>query len=224
MMRSGRNDLALTVGAGRLVPVYPAWIPSVRSAYWSEPAEGCDCGYYDAPTNDECVDAAMEAPRITSDPPWTATAMTKDELDRYLATELICVVGVNRAGRAPLVFPMLFDWDGTRLRFTTYADSTKLPFIRNDRAISVVVESGTGRHSHRGVALEGQAEIVSDPRVAWGAREQIAARYPTGYLSPFPAAVEEWYERDYVLVSLVPERMRSWDFSKMVSVARPPER
>ena len=164
----------------------------------------------------------MQAARDIGDPPWMATAMSKEELDTFLATELICVVGINRRGKAPLVFPMLFDWEGSRLRFTTYADSVKLPLMRRDLAISVLVESGTGRHSHRGVALEGQAEIVVDPRVAWEAREQISSRYPDGYLSPFPPAIEGWWSRDHVLVSLVPERIRSWDFSKMVSVAGPP--
>jgi hypothetical protein len=113
---------------------------------------------------------------------------------------------------------MLFDWDGSRIRFTTYADSSKLHAIRQQPHISVLVESGSDRRNHRGVSLEGIAELTLDPIRAQVARAEISKRYAADFLAEFASDVEQWWDRNHVLIQVIPDFIRSWDFSKL---ARP---
>jgi PPOX class probable F420-dependent enzyme len=127
------------------------------------------------------------------------------------------VASILPNGRPHLV-PMWFvvDDDGL-LAFTTYGTSQKVKNLERDPRITVMAETGTAYDELRGVAIDGTAEIVRDPRVTMRTLQLVGAKMG-GQGRPAPPPEDEEpppvaYKR--VTVRVHPERIRSWDHRKL---------
>jgi nitroimidazol reductase NimA-like FMN-containing flavoprotein (pyridoxamine 5'-phosphate oxidase superfamily) len=147
-----------------------------------------------------------------------AVGIEIEDLDGFLARELTCVVGVNRPGRAPLVFPMWFRWEPSAqvISITTAATSKKVPLIEREPQIMVLVEAETEYMRLRGVQFEGRAEVIRDQAIARPAHDAMWERYQNRLPRRMPPHLERLYAQgDRVLIRLRAARTRSWDFARI---------
>ena len=141
-----------------------------------------------------------------------------EDLDGFLAREFTCIVGVNRPGRAPLVFPMWFRWDADakEILITTAATSKKVPLIVREPQVMVLVEAESEYMRLRGVQFEGRAEVILDQAIGRPAHEAVWERYQSRLPRRMPPHLERFYEQgERALIRVRPERTRSWDFARI---------
>ncbi len=126
------------------------------------------------------------------------------------------VASIGRDGQPHLV-PMWFVVDGGLITFTTYAKSQKVRNLQRDPRITVLLEEGTAYNEVRGVAIEGDAEVITDDpahtarilaRV--GAKQSGRPDPPAGFQPEITDAA-----RKRCTVRVRPRRVRSWDHSRL---------
>jgi general stress protein 26 len=140
-------------------------------------------------------------------------AMTKDELDAFMAEEWMCRLGSVDGDGAPHVSPLWFVWDGSALWLHSIVKSQRWINLMRDPRVSVAVDGGHGYFELRGVELLGRVEVVGDvprgdePNPATADAEQLwADKYAGGrFVSDGKHA---WLRLD-------PEKIVSWDFRKI---------
>jgi PPOX class probable F420-dependent enzyme len=139
--------------------------------------------------------------------------MTKAEIDLYLAERHLARIATIR-GRWPHVVPVWFEWDGHSLWMETGFHFQKHRNLERNPRCAVVIDTTEGGMLFKGVALEGRAELITDPpdRV----REIVSTIY-TKYLgregiqAPTP---QRMINSRHVIIKLTPERIRSWDYTR----------
>lgn len=140
--------------------------------------------------------------------------MSKDELDRFLATERTArVATVDRGGR-PHVTPLWFVWDGQSMWFSSLVRSSRWAHLQERPDVAVVVDAGVEYDQLRGAELRGAVavvgeiprEAVQDPRLD-AVEAAIAAKYhPEGPFTP---------DGRHAWLRLTPRRIVTWDFRKI---------
>jgi hypothetical protein len=141
-------------------------------------------------------------------------AMTPTERDAYLADARTCRVGTSNANGGPHVSALWFVWDGTALWLNSVVKSQRWTnLMRNPRA-SVLVDSGHDFMELRGVEIIGRVEVVGEvprtgqPNSALVAPERaFGQKYGSGEFS---------YDGAHAWLRLVPDKVVSWDFEKVV--------
>ncbi len=138
--------------------------------------------------------------------------LTDEEVRRFLAASKTIILTSNGPGGYPHPMPMWFVLgdDGT-LSITTYRVSQKVKNIQRDPRVSVLAESGTEYSELKGVLLYGRAEIIDELETvidtliaASGQRNEEGIR---------AALTKNASKR--VVIRLKPERVVSWDHSKL---------
>ncbi len=143
--------------------------------------------------------------------------LTQAEQDELLEdARTIHIASLSPDGRPHLV-PMWFarDDDGL-IVFSTYGTSQKIKNLERDPRITVLAEAGSAYDEVRGVSIDGTAEVIRDPHVTMRTLQLVGARTngqprpdPDPDAEPPPVA----YKR--VTVRIHPQRVRSWDHSKI---------
>ncbi len=126
--------------------------------------------------------------------------MTTAELNSFLAQTHNAIVGVNRRGKGPQLTPVWYVWDGETFRFSTTRDRVKFAGIKQDPAITLIVDSVP---DHTYVVATGRAEIVED-NVAALSRPLIEKYVPAERVEQSMGMVQD---PSRVLVVLRPEKM-----------------
>jgi hypothetical protein len=143
-------------------------------------------------------------------------AMTKEELDAFLATERTCRVATV-SPQGPHNTALWFVWDGTALWLTSLVKSQRWTDLERDPRVAVLVDAGEEYSELRGAELRGQVEIVGEvPRTGEASPELdgpevLMARKYYGTDTPYHDGRHAW-------LKLVPEKMTSWDFRKLASL------
>ncbi len=118
----------------------------------------------------------------------------------------------------PHMVPMWFavDDDGL-ISFTTYGTSQKVVNLERDPRITVLLETGTAYSELRGIAIEGEAEIVRDAATTFHTRGLIGAKNEGAPRPEKPAAGTEFpsWASKRVTIRVHPKRTRSWDHRKI---------
>ena len=143
-------------------------------------------------------------------------AMTKEELDAFLATERTCRVATV-SPQGPHNTALWFAWDGTALWLTSIVKSQRWTDLERDPRVAVLVDAGETYDQLRGVELRGKAEIVGEvprtgePNVELAGPELLTARKYHG---------SDTFHHDgrHAWLKLVPEKITSWDFRKLASL------
>jgi PPOX class probable F420-dependent enzyme len=142
-------------------------------------------------------------------------AMTPDEVSEFLAAERTCRVATVGADGRPHVAPLWFVWDGDALWLNSIVRSQRWTDLVRDPRVAVVVDAGEEFTELRGVELTGRIEQVGDaPRTAGpdpdlAEPERLFARKYMGRDEFVPDDRHAW-------LRLVPEKLVSWDFRKLV--------
>lgn len=145
----------------------------------------------------------------------TAIAMPEDERDTFLRSQPVCRVATVGQDGSPHVSALWFVWDGTALWLNSLTRSQRWADLERDPRLSAIVDDGGVDFLRlRGVELQGRAEIVGEvPRkgepvdALVGAERLFADKYASG--GNFS------YDGRHAWLRLVPEKVLSWDFSKL---------
>jgi PPOX class probable F420-dependent enzyme len=138
--------------------------------------------------------------------------LNDEEVRRFLAASKTLIFTTNGPGGYPHPMPMWFILgDDATISITTYKVSQKVKNIQRDPRVSVLAESGTEYSELKGVVLYGHAEIIDDLDTvidtliaASGQRNEEGIR---------AALTKNASKR--VVIRLKPERVVSWDHSKL---------
>jgi hypothetical protein len=142
-------------------------------------------------------------------------ALSQEELDEFLRTERTCRVATVSAGGAPHVSPLWFVWDGNAMWLNSVVKSQRWTDLQRDARVSIVVDDGESYGDLRGVELSGSAAAIGEvPRTG----------EPVGELD----LPERLYGKKYsggafhmdgrhAWLRVVPDRVVSWDFRKVLA-------
>ena len=142
-------------------------------------------------------------------------AMTKEELDAYLAGERTCTVASVGADGSPHVSALWFAWDGDHLWLYSITRSQRWADLVRDPRVAVLVEAGEEYTDLRGVEIRGSASVVGDvPRTGGddpalaGAERIFADKYQNH-------ATEMSHDGRHAWLRVTPDKIASWDFRKL---------
>lgn len=144
--------------------------------------------------------------------------LSEDDQRELLATARTLQVASLGVTGWPHLVPMWFavDDDGL-IAFTTYGTSQKVVNLERDPRITVLLETGEAYNQLRGIAIEGDAEIVRDPAITFHTRALIGAKNEGAPRPSMPAPGTEFpsWASKRVTIRVHPRRTRSWDHRKI---------
>jgi PPOX class probable F420-dependent enzyme len=143
-----------------------------------------------------------------------AIHLSSEERDAFLhRAKTIVLSTLDRRGY-PHSVAMWYVMDGDHCLMTTYAKSQKAVNIRRNPKVALMTESGTTYETLKGVLIRGHAELISDVEFCAG----VLARVHQKMSGSMPEGIEEALRaqaRKRVVIKVVPERITSWDHSKL---------
>ena len=144
--------------------------------------------------------------------------MTDAEIDEFLSGRNSMNVATHGPdGSIHLVAMWYGPFEGS-WGFHTFEKSQKVRNLQRDPRVTVLVETGEVYEELRGVEMVGRAELITDADRLVGLVKSVAQRY---YPIDDPAqldAVAEASARKRVGVLIHPDRIVSWDHSKLGGV------
>lgn len=139
--------------------------------------------------------------------PRSVLRMTPDELETLLSTERTARVATVSASGEPHVAPMWFIWSGGKLYVNSLRRSRRSSDLEAGSKVAVCVDAGEQYAELRGAVLYGSfADASDDPGLA-EIRSMFGAKYWAGIQVP--------EVRSHLWLTLKPDRIVSWDFSKI---------
>lgn len=143
-----------------------------------------------------------------------AIQLSSDERDEFLRTARTIVLSTIDQHGYPHSVAMWYVMDGDCALMTTYAKSQKAVNIRRNPKVALMAESGTTYETLKGVLIRGHAELIVDVdacvRTLTRVQEKMTGAMPEG----IEAALQH-QARKRVLIKVIPERVSSWDHSKL---------
>jgi uncharacterized protein YhbP (UPF0306 family) len=140
-------------------------------------------------------------------------AMTRQEVDDFLAEERTCRVAVSSPD-GPHLTALWYVWDGHALWLNSIVKSQRWTDLVRDPRVAVLVDAGQEYTELRGVELRGNVERVGEvprtgaPYPALEEAERLFARKYTGTDKMIHDGRHAW-------LKITPEKITSWDFRKM---------
>ncbi len=143
-----------------------------------------------------------------------AIELDAEERRQFLdETRTIVLSTLDRRGY-PHSVAMWYVMDDGCCLMTTYAKSQKVLNIRRNPKVALLAESGDTYDALKGVLIRGQAQLVNDPDVC----VKVLTRVHGKMTGAMPEGIEEALKlqaRKRVVIRVVPERVSSWDHSKL---------
>jgi nitroimidazol reductase NimA-like FMN-containing flavoprotein (pyridoxamine 5'-phosphate oxidase superfamily) len=136
-------------------------------------------------------------------------SLSDAELYEFLAERRTVRLATSGPDGLPHVVPLWYVWfDGTMFMNSTLGNVTVRNLKSNPRGAGIV-DDGETYEELRGVLLHGTVEPADeDARLV-----QVADLWSRKYMSGGPLPYGGW--RNRVWLRLVPDRVKSWDFSKI---------
>ena len=145
------------------------------------------------------------------------SALDAAAIQKFLAGKETAVLATVQADGAPLAMAMWFLHDAAALTMLSQANTQKVRNLRRDPRVAVVVDSGEEYDQLRGVELSGRVEFVGEvPR-----RGELCAELDTAetLFARKNFGLEEMpHDGRHAWARLTPQKIVSWDFSKLGSV------
>ena len=143
--------------------------------------------------------------------------MSPEEIDQYLKGQhTVTLITLNKDG-TPLPAPLWFVNQGATIYAGTMRRLQKVKNILRDPRVTAQVEDGKRYVDLRAVIVRGRAEAVEDPEeLAWF-NQQMDAKYAAyrPQMRSMPAATQRHYDNPRVVFKVVPEKIKTWDNSKL---------
>ena len=150
-----------------------------------------------------------------------AIAMTDEEVERFLTSQLKVQVASIGADGAPHLTTLFYVVHDGRIAFWTYRSSQKVRNLERDPRITCLVETGTDYFELAGVSLQGTAEVVCDvERVREIGTRVVTAMAGGADLGELGAELVEKQVGKRVGIVVTPAKVASWDHSKMAGFPR----
>lgn len=144
--------------------------------------------------------------------------MTEDEIDAFLAEQKTTVMCTMHPRGSIHAVAMWYGFVDGYVTVETKAKSQKVQNLLRDPRLTMLVEDGDSYEELRGVELVGTAEVLDDPDRLWKLGVSMYERYFGPYTEEARPAVEAMLHKR-VAVRLRPERVVSWDHSKIAQQA-----
>lgn len=142
-------------------------------------------------------------------------AMTTDEIEAFLhERQTMNVATFGPDGNIHLV-AMWYGFVGDNPAFETYTKSQKVLNVRRDPRITVIVEDGEVYEKLRGVEIVGHAIVHEDRETLMGVARTVVERYWNPSTPEEAALIAEGLATKRVAIEIVPEKIVSWDHSKL---------
>jgi PPOX class probable F420-dependent enzyme len=141
--------------------------------------------------------------------------MTRDEIDAFIhERQSMSVASFAPDGSVHLV-AMWYGFVGDNPAFETYAKSQKVLNIRRDPRVTVLVEDGQTYEELRGVEIVGRAVVHDDRDTLMTVAQSVVERYWNPATPEDAALIAEGLAHKRVAVEIVPDKIVSWDHSKL---------
>lgn len=135
------------------------------------------------------------------------TGLTVDDLGDLLELPILAVLATYRTDGTVMLSPVWHEWrDGGFNVWTGGASEGKVRHLQRDPRLSLVVAEQTP--PYRGIDVSGRATLSTEP--FYDVVKRTAARYISPEAADGFAAA---YKEPRVVIRLVPERVRAWDFT-----------
>jgi len=141
--------------------------------------------------------------------------MTAEEWRQFLtAAKTIVLSTIDHRGY-PHSVAMWFELEGDTVIMTTFAKSQKAVNIRRNPKVALMAESGETYDQLKGVLIRGRAELVADTDACAGLLVRLNTTMAGAPLAPEAEALLRAQARKRVLIKVTPERVTSWDHTKL---------
>ncbi len=140
------------------------------------------------------------------------TVEQKNKLDAFLAAPLLArFATASRETLQPHVVPVWYDWDGEILWISSYESTRKIGELRDNPRCAVVIDVAESQNGVTAVLIEGDVEIIADPReFVRDMALRIYARYlgDEGAQAPDP---QEWANSpEGLILKITPHFVKVW--------------
>lgn len=143
-----------------------------------------------------------------------AIQLTAEERESFLrSTRTIVLSTLDRLGY-PHSVAMWFVMDDGCCLMTTYAKSQKAVNIRRCSKVALMAEAGDTYDTLKGVLIRGQAELIDDLDTCVGVLTRVHKKMMGAMPEGIDAALRA-QARKRVVIKVTPERISSWDHSKL---------
>ncbi|MFQ5879531.1 MAG: PPOX class F420-dependent oxidoreductase [Dehalococcoidia bacterium] len=137
------------------------------------------------------------------------SALTKEQMESFLAEKRNAIVATIRKDGTPQVTPVWFEWDGEVFRFSITKDRAKYPNLRRDPRLALCIDEDQGP-PRRYVTVYGRAELDDRPEAILEPMRRIRRQY-RGEAAAAATTLAELERDRRVLVTVRPQRMVSWE-------------
>ena len=142
-------------------------------------------------------------------------AMSQDEIWKFIEERKSLQVATIGADGAPHLTTLWFAIVDGEIAFETFTKSQKIVNLRRDPRIAVLVEDGTKYNELRGVAINGRAELHSDPAVVHPYALAVMKRNQPEIPPEHLEAAAKMMAAKRTAVVVKPEKIVSWDHRKL---------
>lgn len=148
--------------------------------------------------------------------------MTDDEVTAFIERSRTATLATIGANGLPHLTAMWYGYLDGSIYFETKLKSQKAVNLQRDPRAVVMIEAGKTYDQLRGVAIEGDAVIISDTTADeyWAPAISVFERYNGPYTEEMRPFVEIMMNKR-VIVRIDPTRVRSWDHRKLGQAAMP---
>lgn len=143
-----------------------------------------------------------------------AIQLTPEERAEFLRQTRTIVLSTIDARGYPHAVAMWYVMDDGCALMTTYAKSQKTVNIQRNPKVALMAETGTTYDTLKGVLIRGRAELIHDVEHC----VQVLTRIHQKMMGAMPEGIDEALRRQArkrVLIKVIPERVSSWDHSKL---------
>jgi nitroimidazol reductase NimA-like FMN-containing flavoprotein (pyridoxamine 5'-phosphate oxidase superfamily) len=134
-------------------------------------------------------------------------------MNQVLSQPLIARLATADLNNQPHVVPVWFGWDGEYLWISSFSNTRKIKDLQQNPKVSVAIDVSGDDGKTQAVIMEGQAELVVEPRDFL--RKQFQWIY-TLYLGEEGVKAkdpQEWIEDSHnLLIKLSPEQVYVWNW------------
>ncbi|MGD0117516.1 MAG: pyridoxamine 5'-phosphate oxidase family protein [Candidatus Binatus sp.] len=142
----------------------------------------------------------------------TLIKFNRDEQEQFLNKNLKAALATLDKNGFPHVVAMNYFYIDGAIYMTSYGKAQKVVNIRRNPKVGVMVESGRSYDELQGVLVRGHCQIIADPEQV---RESLRAiGQKQGQRSGVPSQAGASTPKRVVL-KIVPERITSWDHTKL---------
>jgi PPOX class probable F420-dependent enzyme len=141
--------------------------------------------------------------------------MTDEEIDAFLHERQTMSVATHGPDGAIHLVAMWYGFLGRNTAFETYAKSQKVLNVQRDPRITILVEDGETYEELRGVEIVGRAVVHDDRETLMAVATTVVERYWSPTTPEEAALIAEGLATKRVAIEIVPERIVSWDHSKL---------